>query len=85
VLSARVAISLPAELLERVEQARPPGQSRSNFIATAIESFLNEQQAQARAYAEGYARFPESAEEIAEADGMSIRTLAAEPFLISPP
>lgn len=80
--TAKVAISLPVAVLERVEQARRPGQSRSEFIATAIDSYLLAQQAraEAEAYARGYALFPESAEEIAEADRQGAAVLAAEPW-----
>jgi metal-responsive CopG/Arc/MetJ family transcriptional regulator len=80
--TAKVAISLPIDVLERVERARRPGQSRSEFIATAIESYLREQQArvEAETYARGYARFPETAEEIAEVDLLGAAVLAAEPW-----
>ncbi len=79
---AKVAISLPVDILARVERARRPGQSRSEFIARAIEAYLAEQQAraEAQAYARGYALFPETAEEIDEVDRMGAAVLAGEPW-----
>jgi metal-responsive CopG/Arc/MetJ family transcriptional regulator len=80
--TVKVAISLPSETLERVEQARRPGQSRSEFIARAIEAFLAGQQlrAEAEAYARGYARYPETTEEVADADRLGAAILAREPW-----
>lgn len=80
--TAKVAISLPEDVLGRVEQARRPGQSRSEFIVRAIEAYLADQQmrAEAEAYARGYALFPENADEIAEVDRMGAAVLAREPW-----
>ena len=80
--TAKVAISLPVEVLDRVEQARRPGQSRSEFIVRAIEAYLVDQQArmEAEAYARGYALFPETAEEIDQVDRMGAAVLAREPW-----
>jgi metal-responsive CopG/Arc/MetJ family transcriptional regulator len=80
--TAKVAISLPVAVLAQVEQARQPGQSRSEFIARVLEAYLAGQQArkEAEAYARGYARFPETRAEIAEADRMGAAVLAAEPW-----
>ena len=80
--AAKVAISLPTVVLERLEQARLPGQTRSALITRAIEAFLTDQQTrtEAEAYAHGYARFPETAEEVAELDRLGAAVLAAEPW-----
>jgi metal-responsive CopG/Arc/MetJ family transcriptional regulator len=80
--TAKVAISLPVEVLERVERARHPGQSRSEFIARAIEAYLGSEQAraEAEAYARGYELFPETAEEIEEVDRLGAAVLAREPW-----
>jgi metal-responsive CopG/Arc/MetJ family transcriptional regulator len=82
VRTAKVAISLPVDVLERVEQARGLGQSRSQFIARALEAYLADQgaRAEAAAYARGYAMIPETTEEIAEVDRMGAAVLAAEPW-----
>lgn len=79
---AKVAISLPEEVLDRVEQARGPGQSRSEFIVRAIEAYLAAHQArvEAEAYARGYALFPETPGQIAEIDRMGAAVLASEPW-----
>ena len=80
--TAKVAISLPAAVLERVERARRPGQSRSDFITQAIEAYLADQQtrAEADAYARGYEQFPETPEEVAEIDRLGAAVLASEPW-----
>jgi metal-responsive CopG/Arc/MetJ family transcriptional regulator len=79
---AKVAISLPVEVLEREERARSPGQSRSEFITRALEAYLADQQARAEAesYARGYALFPETPEEINEIDRLGAAVLAREPW-----
>ena len=82
-VSAKFTISLPEEMLARVEQTRrETGQSRSEFILQAITRLLAEQRAQAEAtaYADEYARRPETLEEIAAADRLGAAVLALEPW-----
>jgi metal-responsive CopG/Arc/MetJ family transcriptional regulator len=80
--TAKVAISLPLEILALVEEARQPGQSRSEFIAHALRTYLADKRAreEAEAYARGYELFPETAKEIEEAHQLGIAALAREPW-----
>jgi len=80
--TAKVAISLPIEILKRVEEARQPGQSRSQFIAHTLEIYFADQREreEAAAYARGYELFPETPEEIEAADRMGAAVLAREPW-----
>jgi metal-responsive CopG/Arc/MetJ family transcriptional regulator len=87
VQTTKIAISLPASLLDRIEHARQPGQSRSELITRAVEAYLGDQQAraEAEAYAQGYALFPETLEEIAAIDRLGVGVLAMEPWEPTPP
>jgi metal-responsive CopG/Arc/MetJ family transcriptional regulator len=81
--AAKIAISLPREVLASVEEAcRGQGQSRSEFILHAVRAYLDTRiaEAEAAAYARGYERFPETPEEIAEIDRMGAAVLALEPW-----
>ena len=80
---SKIAISLPPEILASVEEAcRGAGQSRSAFILHAVRAYLDASQARAEAaaYAHGYQQFPETTEEIAEADALGMAALAREPW-----
>lgn len=81
--AAKIAISLPEEVLALVEQSRRArGQSRSEFILQAVAQYLTQQQAQAEAaaYVAGYERLPESPEEVATVDRLGAAVLALEPW-----
>lgn len=81
--TARIAISLPAEVLGLVEEARrAAGQSRSQFVVRAVEAHLagHRGQAEAEAYARGYQLFPETPEEVEQVDQMGAAVLALEPW-----
>jgi len=67
----KVAISLPGNILRRMEQIRAKtGETRSAFIRRSLErSFEEGEKAKKiKAYVEGYSNSPETAEEIAEAE-----------------
>jgi metal-responsive CopG/Arc/MetJ family transcriptional regulator len=79
----RVAISLPAALLRRVEQQRrETAESRSGFVKRALEDLLRrvEHERRVREYVEGYRRSPETAEEVSAADAAAVDALADEPW-----
>ena len=66
---AKVAISLPADVLKAVEAERKArGESRSEFFRRAVEKLLREERESAavRDYVRGYREIPESAEEVEE-------------------
>jgi metal-responsive CopG/Arc/MetJ family transcriptional regulator len=79
----RVAISLPASLLGRLEkERRASGDSRSGFVRKAIESLLTRVEDARRlvAYVEGYRRHPESEAEVEAARAAAAAVLLAEPW-----
>jgi metal-responsive CopG/Arc/MetJ family transcriptional regulator len=78
----KVAISLPIDLVRKIEQTRKKtGETRSAFIRRSLErSFReSENEKKIRAYVEGYQRQPETSEEIAEAEAAA-DLLAEEPW-----
>ena len=79
----KVAISLPANLLKKVESIRKTtGESRSAFIRRAIESALaaRDREALIAKYEDGYRKNPETPDEIAAAEAAAIALLAGEPW-----
>ena len=79
----KVAISLPAELLERVEdRRRSTGDTRSGFVGRALERYLRDEDGASlvREYVEGYRRTPESAEEVAESESTIGDAFAEDPW-----
>jgi metal-responsive CopG/Arc/MetJ family transcriptional regulator len=81
--SAKVAISLPEDMLEAIEQVRRTrGESRSEFFRRAAEKLLKqEQEARAlNAYVRGYCATPESKEEVEPVHRAGIAVLAEEPW-----
>lgn len=66
--TAKIAISLPAELLESIERARlANGENRSQFFCRAVEFFLRCQREREldERYVRGYLEIPETPEELA--------------------
>lgn len=81
--SAKIAITLPKEILGALERYRAEtGESRSALIALAIERLLRERREErlVRRYVEGYHRRPESEEEIRAAQAAAADLLAMEPW-----
>ena len=81
--AVKIAISLPAELLEAAERERKVrGESRSQFFCQAVETFLRrarEQEAVER-YVQGYREKPETDEEVAAVHQASSVVLGQEPW-----
>lgn len=80
---AKVAISLPQDVLAAVETERQAtGESRSEFFRRAVERRLKEQRESSliRKYVRGYRESPESTEEIEAAHLLGSAVLAAEPW-----
>jgi metal-responsive CopG/Arc/MetJ family transcriptional regulator len=83
VQAVKVAISLPAGLLEMAEQERRVrGESRSEFFRHALEAYLQEkrQREEIARYIKGYREQPESEEEITVAELQSIGAFSGEPW-----
>lgn len=81
--SVKVAISLPSELLARVDKyRRSSGASRSEVFRRALESQLQrkQQEEEIERYVQGYERHPESEREIEEALVAGQVALAEEPW-----
>ena len=73
-VTAKVAISLPREMLRSIERLRKgTGESRSAVIRRALEMLLDrhDHTAMVREYVEGYISHPETAEELREADAIA--------------
>jgi len=81
--SAKVAISLPEDILKAVEkERRARGESRSEFFRRAIERLLKQERESSavREYVRGYREVPESAEEVETAHRIGSAVLAEEPW-----
>ena len=81
--TAKVAISLPQDILNNIEKERKArGESRSEFVRKAVEKELKgEKESSAiRAYIQGYKKMPETTEEIEMAQQTSLVVLSAEPW-----
>jgi len=81
--SAKVAISLPEDVLDAVETERKAkGESRSQFFRRAIERLLKQERESSAVqdYVRGYQEVPESAEEVEAVHRVGIAVLAEEPW-----
>jgi metal-responsive CopG/Arc/MetJ family transcriptional regulator len=81
--TAKVAISLPEDILAAVEaERRAKGESRSEFFRKAAETRLKQERESSaiRDYVRGYQKYPESAEEVEAAHRAGSAVLAAEPW-----
>ena len=77
----KIAISLNRKLLQKIEKVRKAtGETRSAFIARALEQLFRQHQKMARVseYVEGYGRQPENTDEIAAAEAAAIAALSQE-------
>lgn len=80
---AKIAISLPADMLEAIERERKvKGESRSEFLRRAAEAALlqDKERNAVASYVRGYRKTPESADEIASAHRAGSAILATEPW-----
>ena len=79
--TAKITISLDAELLEVIErQRRERGQTRSAFIRYAVEQVLRREQEDSERYIRGYREQPETDEEMIIARQIGLAVLAQEPW-----
>lgn len=81
--TAKIAISLPKEVLAAVEQARKDnGESRSEFFRRAAETLLRRQREQEmnELYIRAYQQMPETEEEVEAARRAASNILAEEPW-----
>lgn len=81
--TAKIAISLPEEVLEAVERERgESGESRSEFFRRAVEMLLRRRREQemSQQYVRAYQRMPETKEEVTAAYRAASNILAEEPW-----
>lgn len=81
--TAKIAISLPQEVLAAVEEERgDSGESRSEFFRRAAEALLRRRRDQelGKQYVRAYKRTPETRQEIEAARESARRVLAEEPW-----
>lgn len=81
--TAKIAISLPEDVLTAIEKEREDsGESRSQFFRRAAESLLRRRREQElnRQYIRAYKKFPETREEVEAARQASSAILAEEPW-----
>ena len=81
-VAAKVAISLPLDLLHRVDRAsRQRKVSRSEYFRQAAENLLaGSPDDDVERYVEGYVKHPETDDEVRSARVSSSHALAAEPW-----
>ena len=80
---AKVAISLPEDVLQAVETERTARkESRSQYFRRAVEELLKQERdnSAVKEYVAGYQRFPETTEEIKAVHLMGTAVLAEEPW-----
>lgn len=80
---AKIAISLPDEVLQAVENERlASGVSRSEFFRRVVKEYLHrrDEKEAIEQYIRGYQQYPETAEEIALAESTLARVLAENPW-----
>ena len=83
---AKIAISLPDEVFQRIEEERQArGESRSEFIRRAVDAFLRRQREREmdEQYVRAYTEMPETADEIADIEGVyaaGLASFAADPW-----
>jgi len=81
--TAKVAISLPEDILNDIEKERKArGQSRSEFFRHAVKDYLHEKQETSaiNEYIRGYQEVPESPEEFGVMEQLGIAVLSEEPW-----
>jgi metal-responsive CopG/Arc/MetJ family transcriptional regulator len=80
--AVKVAISLPDDLLRRIDRARRERKvSRSEYFRQAATNLLGLSGEQdVDRYVRGYSNQPETADEVEAARAASARSLAAEPW-----
>jgi metal-responsive CopG/Arc/MetJ family transcriptional regulator len=81
--SSRVVVSLPSEVLAMLDrERRVSGASRSEFIRSAIEKFMEvgPEQGEPASYIDAYRANPESQDEIDATLAQATRAIAESPW-----
>ena len=80
---AKIAISLPDEILQNIERERlASGETRSEFFRRAVQAFLRHKREREmeEQYIRAYREMPETAEELEGLDAAALESLAQEPW-----
>jgi metal-responsive CopG/Arc/MetJ family transcriptional regulator len=80
---AKIAISLPLEILEAIERRQDErAETRSQVIAELLAAALRREQEQAdvERYIKGYLEQPETDEEVAALDGLAVEAARRDPW-----
>jgi metal-responsive CopG/Arc/MetJ family transcriptional regulator len=80
---AKIAISLPDEILKDVEKERlVAGETRSEFFRKAVETYFRykRQKEQEEQYIRGYREFPESVEDLGGLEELGLAAWAEVPW-----
>ena len=80
---AKIAISLPDEVLQDIEQERlATGETRSEFFRRAVKAYFQSKRKkeEIERYVRGYQQFPETEEELAWVEAASQAVLAEYPW-----
>jgi metal-responsive CopG/Arc/MetJ family transcriptional regulator len=83
IMTTKIAISLPEELLQAVEEERRlTGESRSQVFRHAVELLLKQRREQilSKTYRRAYEMMPEAKEDVEAARRGAISTLSGEPW-----
>ena len=81
--TAKVAISLPEDILNDIEKERKArGETRSEFFRHAVKNYLQDKQESSMIseYIRGYQALPESPEEFGAMEQLGTAVLAEEPW-----
>jgi Arc/MetJ-type ribon-helix-helix transcriptional regulator len=82
-MAAKIAVSIPSDLLRRVERLRrSAGKRRSTAVQEALALWADRESRESdrRRYIEGYRRCPETEAEVRRAARAGAEALAAEPW-----
>ena len=80
---AKIAISVPDEMLDAIETERSVnGETRSEFFRHAVEAYLRriQEREQDKQYIRGYQQFPETEEDLGGLGTVALEALAQEPW-----
>jgi len=83
-MTNQIAVKLPDELLREVDRLVDRGafENRSQAVRSGLEAMVAARRHEEvnRQYRDGYARFPEAREEMAEATRLAVESINEEPW-----
>ena len=83
-MTTQIAVKLPDEVVHAIDHLVTTGRfaSRSDAVRRGLDHVVREANAERidRAFADGFARFPEHPEELADAERLAIESIEDEPW-----